>query len=67
MLHAEIWPGAIPVARGLHTIKDAAQVLSYVYWAARLDVTGNLSARFNPQPAALAAVVQQCEGWILGE
>jgi hypothetical protein len=51
----------------LHAVKDAAQVLSYVYWAARLDVTGNLNARFNPHAAAPAAVVQQCEGWILGE
>jgi hypothetical protein len=67
VVHAEIWPGAIPVARGLHPIKDAAQVLSYVYWAARLDVGGNLNARFNPHAAPPAAVVQQCEGWILGQ
>jgi precorrin-8X/cobalt-precorrin-8 methylmutase len=67
VLHAEIWPGAIPVLRGLHNIKDAAQVLSYVYWAASLDVTGDLGARFNPQPAVGAGAVQQCEGWILGQ
>lgn len=28
VLYAEIWPGAIPVERGLHAVKDAAQVLS---------------------------------------
>lgn len=66
VVHAEIWPGAIPIERGLHSVKDAAQVLSYVYWAARLDVTGNLGARFNQPDPAVTAVVQQCEGWILG-
>ena len=67
VLHAEIWPGSISVVRELHTIKDAAQVLSYVYWAARLDGAGNLGARFTPQPAAPAGGVQKCEGWILGQ
>jgi hypothetical protein len=66
VVHAEIWPGAIPVDRNLHQVKDAAQVLSYVYWAARLDVAGNLSERFNQPNPAPEAVVQQCEGWILG-
>jgi len=66
VLHAEIWPGAIDVTRGLHPVKDAAQVLSYVYWAARHDVVGTLRARFNPHATAPAAVIQQCEGWILG-
>jgi hypothetical protein len=70
VVHAEIWPGAIPVTRGLHAIKDAAQVLSYVYWAARLDVSGLLQGRFNPHVnphgAVPPAVVEQCEGWILG-
>jgi hypothetical protein len=68
ILHAEIWPGAITVTRGLHAVKDAAQVLSYVYWAARLDVAGGLSARFNPMARLeLPSVVQKCEGWILGD
>ncbi len=68
ILHAEIWPGAITVKRALHAVKDAAQILSYVYWAARLDVAGALVARFNPAPAvALPLVVQKCEGWILGD
>jgi hypothetical protein len=67
IIHAEIWPGAIDVTRGLHQIKDAAQVLSYVYWAARHDVTGILSPRFNPQVADPALVIQQYEGWILAE
>jgi hypothetical protein len=66
ILHAEIWPGAIPVNGALHPVKDAAQVLSYVYWAARLDVVGNLSARFNPHTTPPSSTVQQCEGWILG-
>ena len=65
VLHSEIWPGAIDVMRGLHAVKDAAQVLSYVYWAARRDVVGHIGACFNPH--APAAVVQFCEGWILGQ
>lgn len=68
VIHAEIWPGAIEVTPGLHAVKDASQVLSYVYWAAKLDVVGHLPARFNPVAGALpAAVVRQCEGWILGQ
>lgn len=66
IVHAEIWPGSILVEPRLHPVKDAAQVLSYVYWAARLDVAGNLSARFNPHDIVPADVVQNCEGWILG-
>jgi hypothetical protein len=67
ILHAEIWPGAIPVSRELHAIKDAAQMLSYVYWAASLDVAGDLSSRFCPRPMVSAPYVQDCEGWILGD
>jgi len=68
VLHAEIWPGAITVTRGLHAVKDAAQMLSYVNWAARLDVAGDLSERFNPLGNATPPDdVRQCEGWILGD
>ena len=62
VLHAEIWPGAIGVTRGLHVVKDAAQVLSYVYWAARLDVVGHLVARFNPHVGVPVPRLQNCEG-----
>ena len=68
VLHAEIWPGAITVTRGLHAVKDAAQMLSYVYWAARLDIFGRLSARFNSTAGLeLPIAVHECEGWILGD
>ncbi len=67
VVHAEIWPGAIPVNEHLHDIKDAAQVLSYVEWAARHDLNGTLAARFNPHAQVPNQSVQTCEGWILGD
>lgn len=51
----------------LHDIKDAAQVLSYVEWAARHDLNGTLAARFNPHAQVPNQLVQTCEGWILGD
>jgi hypothetical protein len=67
VIHAEIWPGAIDVDLTAHRIKDAAQMLSYVRWAAGLDVLGLLTARFNPFFGGTlpAAAVQTTEGWIL--
>lgn len=66
VLHAEIWPGAIEVNQNLCTIRDAAQVLSYVYWAAQMDIDGNLAAFFNPHSVMPSYGVQDCEGWVLG-
>jgi hypothetical protein len=67
VVHAEIWPGAIAVDATLHPVKDAAQMLSYVHWAASRDQSGNLAARFNPHAAAPAVYVHECEGWILSD
>jgi len=67
VVHAEIWPGAIPVNENLHEVKDAAQVLSYVHWAASCDRNGTLEARFNPHHQAPDPSVQNCEGWILAD
>lgn len=67
VLHAEIWPGAIPTDLTLHNVKDAAQVISYVRWAAVHDVQGTLAARFNPFASGAIAVppIRRIEGWIL--
>ncbi|MFO0251383.1 MAG: hypothetical protein ACK56X_19275 [Planctomyces sp.] len=51
----------------LHDIKDAAQVLSYVEWAARHDLNGTLAALFNPHAQVPNQSVQTCEGSILGD
>jgi len=66
VVHAEIWPGAIAVDRQLHQVKDAAQMLSYVLWAAQMDVAGELGMFFDPDgvPEGLAAAASG--GWILG-
>jgi hypothetical protein len=67
VVHAEIWPGAIPVDSGRHVIKDAAQMLSYVYWAAGLDLAGDLQSRFAPHEAPVENEAAQGGGWILGD
>ncbi|NLF71471.1 MAG: hypothetical protein GX575_20755 [Candidatus Anammoximicrobium sp.] len=68
ILHAEIWPGSIDVIRGLHAVKDAAQMLSYVRWAATLDTAGLLGPRFTPAiPEPEKRTIEACEGWILGQ
>jgi hypothetical protein len=67
VVHAEIWPGAIDVDRGLHPVKDAAQVLSLCRWAADLDACDGLGALFAPSlPPDVAATAVAEEGWILG-
>jgi hypothetical protein len=67
IVHAEIWPGAIDCDLALHDTKDAAQVMSYIEWAAGHDVRGSLAQYFDPlatDPAkANRALI---EGWILG-
>lgn len=69
VLHAEIWPGAIDVDEQLHSIRDAAQMMSYVFWAAKNDVDGTLAQWFNPfDGIAEPDLAEQAlnEGWILG-
>jgi len=65
VLHAEIWPGAIEVIYRLHEVRDAAQVLSYVRWAATLDSAGQLAHRFTPSVPEPKEQIRTCEGWIL--
>lgn len=68
VVHAEIWPGCIDVDLNLHPVRDAAQVLSYVKWAASHDAAGSLTGYFADPTAnqeERAAVLQR-EGWILG-
>lgn len=67
IVHAEFWPGAIPIDESLHPVRDAAQVLSCVAWAASEDASGGLGAFFDPiarndQDREIATK----EGWILG-
>ena len=67
VVHAEIWPGAVPVDLALHPVRDAAQVLSVCHHLAALDRAGRLAALFAPplsdQDVTLAVAE---EGWILG-
>jgi precorrin-8X/cobalt-precorrin-8 methylmutase len=67
IVHAEIWPSAIPVDRSRHPVKDAAQVIGLCEHLARLDADGELAAQFAPQldDETARAVVEE-EGWILG-
>ena len=64
----EVWPGAIAVDDSLHPIKDAAQVLSLVMWAAEHVMAGTLAKHF--EVATLCGenrrVAATVEGWILG-
>jgi precorrin-8X/cobalt-precorrin-8 methylmutase len=67
VLHCEVWPGTIPVDATLHAVRDAAQVLSLVRWAARLDAEGRLERLFALDlTAAERRVCEREEGWILG-
>jgi precorrin-8X/cobalt-precorrin-8 methylmutase len=67
VVHAEIWPGAVPIDFGLHPVRDAAQVLSVCHHLAALDRTGRLGTLFAPplsdEDVTLALAE---EGWILG-
>lgn len=68
VVHAEIWPGCIDVDLTLHPVRDAAQVLSYVKWAASHDAAGSLAGYFSDPTTnqeERSAVLRR-EGWILG-
>lgn len=67
IVHVEFWPGAIPVDERLHDVRDAAQMLSTVDWAAGNDVAGTLLPYFDPLPPNdFRRDDAQGEGWILG-
>ena len=64
----EVWPGAIDVDLAAHTVKDAAQVLALVRWAASEDVAGTLARWFQLKGLSdeHRRLVIAREGWILG-
>ncbi|MCU1361676.1 MAG: Molybdopterin biosynthesis protein MoeA [Ilumatobacteraceae bacterium] len=67
IVHAEIWPSAIPLDRSRHPVKDAAQVIGLCEHLARLDALGQLSPQFAPElDGETAHAVVAEEGWILG-
>jgi hypothetical protein len=69
IVHAEIWPGSVPLDSGLHPVRDAAQVLTLARQLAILDSAGELPTWFR-EPAGLDASSRAAcigeEGWILG-
>lgn len=73
IVHAEVWPGAVPLNPALHPVRDAAQglgaaqVLDAGRHLAALDRAGNLARWFAPRPdAEQTGIVIREEGWILG-
>ena len=66
IVHAEIWPGSIPLDPTLHDVRDAAQVIGLCEHLATLDRAGELAALFAPELAdAERDVALTEEGWIL--
>jgi hypothetical protein len=64
IVHAEIWPTALPFDAKLHPVRDGAQVLSAVKWMREEDAAGRLATRFGP-PQGVDGSVAQREGWVL--
>jgi hypothetical protein len=69
VLHAEIWPGVVPIDASLHTVRDTAQVLTLTRHFAALDDLGEAQALFRAPDRLGADELAACvaeEGWILG-
>ncbi len=69
VLHVEIWPGLVVLERGLHPVKDAAQVLTMVRWLAAGDAAGELNTALDGPRRLAEQHGARCldeEGWILG-
>jgi precorrin-8X/cobalt-precorrin-8 methylmutase len=69
VIHAEIWPGVVPINLALHGIRDAAQVMTLARHFATEDAAGRLGALFATPTGLSNAEVTACiaeEGWILG-
>jgi hypothetical protein len=67
IVHAEIWPSAIPVDLTRHAVKDAAQVIGLCEHLATLDAMDELAVQFAPElDAQTARMVVDEEGWIVG-
>ena len=66
IVHAEIWPGSIPLDTSLHEVRDAAQVIGLCRHLAELDRTGDLAPLFAPEMSTTErAIALAEEGWIL--
>ena len=66
VVHAEIWPGSIPLDSTLHSVRDAAQVIGLAEHLAALDRGTELPALFAPELSADEhATALAEEGWIL--
>jgi precorrin-8X/cobalt-precorrin-8 methylmutase len=66
IVHAEIWPGAIPLDPTLHAVRDAAQVIGLCRHLAALDRDGELGTLFAPELTDTERDVALAEeGWIL--
>jgi hypothetical protein len=71
IVHAEIWPGIIPIASDLRAVepRDRAQVLGLARHLARLDAAATLGRLFDCPAGLPGETVAACvdeEGWILG-
>jgi len=69
VLHAEIWPGIVPIDSSRDRVRDAAQVRTLARHFAALDDDGALGALFGPPDGLDAMQLGACvaeEGWILG-
>lgn len=69
IVHAEIWPGVVPIDRTQHPVRDAAQVLTLARHFAALDKRETLGELFKEPTGLTARELAACiaeEGWILG-
>jgi hypothetical protein len=67
IVFVEFWPGLISWDAKDHPIRDAAQVISAVRWAARTDEQGLLAEQFDPLLSNdIDPQIAQQEGWIFG-
>lgn len=66
IVHAEVWPGSIPLDSALHDVRDAAQVIGLCQHLAGLDRSGDLAPLFAPEMStATRDIALTEEGWIL--
>jgi len=68
IMHAEIYPSAVPTDMTLHNVKDAAQVLTLARHFATLDINGQLGAALCAPAGLSPSQIRDCieqEGCIL--
>jgi hypothetical protein len=67
IVFVEFWPSLISWDTDDHPIRDAAQVIGAVQWAAQKDKQGLLGEKFDPlRPNDRERQIAQHEGWIFG-